>query len=350
MKNLLFTTAVALILASCGNKQQATTEETTGLKGEIKIDGSSTVYPISEAVAEDFGKANATVKVTVGESGTGGGFKKFGRNETDISDASRPVKASEDSVCKAAGIEYIELPIAYDGLAIVANKENNWLNKITVAELKKMWEPAAQGKIKTWNQVNAKWPKEEIHLFGPGTASGTFDYFTEAINGKSKDSRGDYTASEDDNVLVQGIAGDKLGLGYFGLAYYEANKDKLKLIPVDNEKKDDGDGAINPSAETVQNGTYQPLSRPLFIYVNKKAIERPEVKSFVDYYVANAGKLAKEVGYVALPDLAYELVKKRFAAGTTGSAFAGKNTVGVKMEDLLKDETPPAETVANEKK
>ncbi len=350
MKRLIMTTAVALILASCGNKQQATTETNTGLKGEIKIDGSSTVYPISEAVAEDFGKANTGVKVTVGESGTGGGFKKFGRNETDISDASRPVKASEDSACKAANIDYIELPIAYDGLAIVVNKENTWLTKITVAELKKMWEPAAQGKIKKWNQVNPKWPNEEIHLFGPGTASGTFDYFTEAVNGKSKDSRGDYTASEDDNVLVQGIGGDKLGLGYFGLAYFEANKDKLKLIPVDNEKKEDGDGAITPSAETVQNGTYQPLSRPLFIYVNKKATERAEVKSFVEYYVANAGKLAKEVGYVALPDAAYDLVKKRFAAGTTGSAFAGKNTVGVKMEDLLKDETAPVETAAADKK
>ena len=350
MKKLILNLSVAIILASCGNKQQATTEESTGLKGEIKIDGSSTVYPISEAVAEDFGKANASVKVTVGESGTGGGFKKFERSETDISDASRPIKAQEDSICKAAGIEYIELPIAYDGLAIVVNKENTWLSKIAVAELKKMWEPAAQGKIKKWNQINSKWPNEEIHLFGPGTASGTFDYFTEAINGKSKDSRGDYTASEDDNVLVQGISGDKLGLGYFGLAYFEANKDKLKLIPVDNEKKDDGDGAIIPTAETVQNGTYQPLSRPLFIYVSKKASEKAEVKAFAEYYIANAGKLATEVGYVALPNAVYELVKKRLAAGTTGSAFAGKNNVGVKMEDLLKDETATTDSSATVKK
>ncbi len=348
MKNLLITTAVALILASCGTKQQQT-EESTGLKGEIKLDGSSTVYPLAEAVAEDFGKANAAVKVTVGESGTGGGFKKFGRGETDISNASRPIKASEDSACKAANIEYIELPIAYDGLAIVVNKENTWLEKITVAELKKMWEPAAQGKITKWNQVNPKWPAQEIHLFGAGTQSGTFDYFTEAVVGKSKECRGDYTASEDDNVLVQGIAGDKLALGFFGLAYYEGNKDKLKLIPVDDEKKENGDGGIVPTSETVQNGTYQPLSRPLFIYISKKSAERAEVKAFAEYFVANAGKLAKEVGYVALPDAVYELVKKRLAAGTTGSVFTGKNTVGIKMEELLKDETP-VEATATEKK
>ncbi len=341
MKKLVFALTV-LFLASCGNNQQQTKEENKGLSGEIKLDGSSTVYPLAEAVAEDFGKDNTGVKVSVGESGTGGGFKKFGRGETDISNASRPIKASEDSICKASAVEYIELPVAYDGLAIVVNKENTWLDKITVAELKKMWEPAAQGKITKWNQVNPKWPNTEIHLFGAGTQSGTFDYFTEAIVGKAKDCRGDYTASEDDNVLVQGIAGDKNALGFFGLAYFENNKDKLKLVAVDDEKKENGDGAIAPSAETVQNGTYEPLSRPLFIYINKKSAEKPEVKAFVEYFIANAGALSKEVGYVSLPNEVYELVKKRFAAGTTGSAFAGKNTVGVKMEELLKGEETPA--------
>jgi phosphate transport system substrate-binding protein len=347
MKKLVLIISVAAALTACNN--QSTKQETNALKGEIKIDGSSTVYPISEAVSEEFRKINSGVNVTVGESGTGGGFKKFGRNETDISDASRPIKGSEDSICQIAGIQYIELPLAYDGLAVVVNKDNNWLDKITVTELKKIWEPAAQGKIKTWNQVNSKWPKEEIHLFGPGTASGTFDYFTEAINGKAKDSRGDYTASEDDNVLVQGIAGDKLALGYFGLSYFENNKDKLKLIPVDDEKKENGDGAIIPTAETVQNGTYQPLSRPLFIYVNKKSAEKPEVKAFVDFYMDNAAKLSTEVGYVQLPANVYDLAKKRFAAGTTGSAFKGKNGVGVKMEDLLKDETTTSDTAIAKK-
>ncbi len=340
MKKLVIAFSV-LALASCGNNQQQQNggEGNKGLTGDIKIDGSSTVYLLSEAVAEDFGAANSGVKVSVGESGTGGGFKKFGRGETDISDASRPIKGGEDSICKAGSIEYIELPVAYDGLAVVVNKENTWLDKITVAELKKMWEPAAQGKITKWNQVNPKWPNTEIRLFGAGTQSGTFDYFTEAVVGKSKDCRGDYTASEDDNVLVQGIAGDKNALGFFGLAYYENNKDKLKLVPIDDEKKENGDGAIAPSAETVRNGTYQPLSRPLFIYVNAKSAARAEVKSFVEYYLANASKLASEVGYVSLPDNIAELVKKRFAAGTKGSVFSGKNTVGVKMEDLLSDET-----------
>lgn len=214
-----------------------------------------------------------------------------------------------------------------------------WLDKITINELKKMWEPAAQGKILKWNQINSKWPNSEIHLFGPGTQSGTFDYFTEAVVGKSKECRGDYTASEDDNVLVQGIAGDKLALGFFGLAYFENNTDKLKLIPVDDENKGNSDGAIAPTATTVQNGTYQPLSRPLFIYVNKKSIERIEVKSFIEYFLTNAGKLSHEVGYVALPDTVYELVKKRWASKTIGTAFDRKKDVGVKMEDLMKDES-----------
>lgn len=335
MKNLLFASSMLFLLASCNNSSTQKTEEKAGLTGEIKIDGSSTVYPISEAVSEEFRATNPNVNVTVGESGTGGGFKKFGRGDIDISDASRPIKAGEDSLCKASNIEYIELPIAYDGLAVVVNKENTWLTSITVKELKKLWEPAAQGKVTKWNQVNPKWPNEEIHLFGAGTQSGTFDYFTEAIVGKSKECRGDYTASEDDNVLVQGIAGDKNALGFFGLSYFENNKDKLKLVPVDDENKENGEGGIIPTAETVQNGTYQPLSRPLFIYISKKSTEKPEIKAFVEFYLSNAATLAKEVGYVALPENVYELVKKRFTSGTTGPAFAGKSDVGIKMQDVL---------------
>jgi len=336
MRKLIIAGFAVIALASCGSKQQADNKQATTAKAQIKIDGSSTVYPISEAVAEDFKKTTDSVDITVGLSGTGGGFKKFERGETDISDASRPITATEDSICKAAGIDYIELPIAYDGLAIIVNKDNKWLDKITVKELKMIWGPDAQEKIKKWNQVNPKWPNEEIHLFGPGTASGTFDYFTEAINGKAKSIRGDYTASANPNVLVEGIAADKNALGFFGLAYYESNKEKLKVVAVDDEKDEDGKGAILPSAETVKNGTYQPLSRPLFIYISKKATTRGEIKAFVNYYLTNAGKLSNEVGYIAFPDDIYTLVKSRYAAGTTGSILAGKDAVGAKIEELLK--------------
>ncbi len=301
----------------------------------IRIDGSSTVYPITEAVAEEFQKVNrGEIKVTVGISGTGGGFKKFCRGETDIADASRPILKKEIDVCKEQGIEYIELPVAYDGLAVIVSKKNNWVNSLTVADLKKMWEPAAQGTVTKWNQVRPEWPDASLKLFGPGVDSGTFDYFTEAINGKSKASRGDYTASEDDNVLVQGISGDKNAIGYFGLAYYEENKDKLKLIPVDG-----GKGAVLPSEKTVMDGTYAPLSRPLFIYVSKKSAEtKPEVREFVEFYLRNASKLTKEVGYIPLPSNAYKLADERFAQKKTGSMFAGEEKVGLKIEDLLKME------------
>lgn len=299
----------------------------------IKIDGSSTVYPITEAVAEEFQKAKkGQVKVTVGISGTGGGFKKFCRAETDISDASRPILKKEIEACAKEGVEYIELPIAYDAISVVINPKNDWVKSLTVADLKKMWEPAAQGKVKTWKDVRAEWPDTKLKLFGPGADSGTFDYFTEAVTGKSKSSRGDFTASEDDNVLVNGVAGDKGGLGYFGLAYYEANKKKLKLVAIDG-----GKGAINPSAKTVMDGTYAPLSRPIFIYVNKKAAQtKPEVKEFVEYYLKNGGKLAKQVKYVELPANAYKLAAERFAKMKTGSMFGGEEKIGMKVEDLLK--------------
>jgi len=299
-----------------------------GVSGSIGIDGSSTVYPITEAVAEEFGKANPSCKVTVGISGTGGGFKKFAAGQIDISDASRPIKAEEVEKAKEGKVEFIELPVAYDGLTIVVNKKNSWCDTLTVAELKKIWEPGS--KVKNWSEVRTGWPSKPIKLYGPGTDSGTFDYFTEAVCGKSGASRSDYTASEDDNVIVTGVAGDEGGLGYFGLAYYEENADKLKAVPIDG-----GKGAVEPSLNTVKNGKYAPLSRPLFIYVNKSRVKRPEVDAFVRFYLQNAGELAREVGYIPLPDEAYALVTKRYTNGTTGSVFSGKDTVGVTIEEML---------------
>lgn len=298
----------------------------------IKIDGSSTVYPISEAVAEEFGKVNRKDHVTIGVSGTGGGFKKFCNGEIDISDASRPIKEKEIQMCTAKGIDFIELPVAFDGLAVVVNPKNDWIDSMTVSELKKIWEPSAKGKITHWNQVKPAWPNKEISLYGPGTDSGTFDYFTEVINGKGGASRSDYTASEDDNILVHGIANDRYALGYFGLAYYTENKDKLKLIGVDNE---DGRGAIQPSLETVNQGTYRPLSRPIFIYVSKKSAEKPEVKQFVNFYLAQAALLSAEVGYVPLPKSTYNLALSRFQSAKTGTVFTKEKNVGVSIEALM---------------
>jgi phosphate transport system substrate-binding protein len=301
----------------------------------VKIDGSSTVYPVTEAVAEEFQKANKGLKVTVGVSGTGGGFKKFCRNETDISNASRPITKSEMEACKAAGVEYFELPVAYDALTVVINPKNTWLKQATVAELKKMWEPAAQGKITRWNQVNPAWPDQPIKLFGAGSDSGTFDYFTEAIVGKAKSSRGDFTASEDDNVLVQGVAGDVNAIGYFGYAYYAENQNKLKSLPIVEKE---GKPAVSPSEATVINGTYQPLARPIFIYVNAKAIAKPEVKKFVDFYMVNAAKMSKEVKYVPLPADAYKAASEHIVKGKKGTVFGGKNEVGITISELLKRE------------
>lgn len=300
----------------------------------VKIDGSSTVYPITEAVGEEFQKAKkGAVKVTIGISGTGGGFKKFCRGETDISNASRPILKTEMEACKRNAIQFIELPVAYDGLAVMVNPKNTWVESLTIADLKKIWEPAAQGKITKWNQVKPQWPDAPLKLFGPGVDSGTFDYFTEAVVGRSKASRGDYTSSEDDNVLVQGIAGDKYSLGYFGLAYYEENKDKLRLVPIVNPKIGK---AVLPSEKTVMDGTYQPLSRPIFIYVNTRSLERAEVKEFVEFYLKNAPKLVREVRYIPLPQRAYKLAIERLSKKKTGSMFGGKPEVGMKIEDLLR--------------
>lgn len=298
----------------------------------IKIDGSSTVYPITEAVAEEFQKAKrGAIKVTVGISGTGGGFKKFSRGEIDIANASRPVTKRETDALKEAGIEFIELPIGYDGLAVMVNPKNNWVTSMTVGELKKIWEPGAEGKILKWNQVNPAWPDVPLKLYGPGVDSGTFDYFTEAIVGKSRASRGDFTASEDDNVLVQGIASDRGSLGFFGYAYYAENAGKLKLVAIDG-----GKGPILPSEKTVMDGTYTPLSRPLFIYINKKLAEKPEVREFIEFFLKQAPKLIKQVRYIPLPDRAYKLAEERFSRRMTGTVFGGEAKVGMKIEDLLR--------------
>lgn len=301
----------------------------------VKIDGSSTVFPVTEAVAEEFQKSKkGKVKVTVGIAGTGGGFKKFCRGETDISNASRPILKSEIEDCKKSGVQFIELPVAYDALTVIVNPKNDWIKSLNVPDLKKMWEPAAQGKVSAWNQVRSEWPSNPLKLFGPGADSGTFDYFTEAIVGKAKSSRGDFTASEDDNVLVQGVVNDRNALGYFGFAYYIENQAKLKAVAIDG-----GKGPVAPSPKTVEDGTYQPLSRPIFIYVSKKSLDsKPEVKEFVDFYLKNAAKLVKDVKYVALPAKAYTMGAEHVTKGKIGSVFGGTAEVGVKIEDLLKRE------------
>ncbi|MCX7065749.1 MAG: PstS family phosphate ABC transporter substrate-binding protein [Proteobacteria bacterium] len=301
----------------------------------VLVDGSSTVYPITEAVAEEFQSVGGGTRVTVGISGTGGGFKRFCRGETDVADASRPILKDEMVACAQGGVKYVELPIAMDALTVVVGKDNTWVDYLTVAELKKMWEPAAQGKIKNWNQIRASFPDVPLALSGAGADSGTFDYFTEAVVGKPKSSRGDYQASEDDNVTVQFVSRNKGALGYFGLAYYEENKDKLRAVPI---KATDTSPAVLPSVATVNDGTYQPLARPLFIYVSGKSMQRPEIKKFVEFYLDQGGALATEVGYVNLPDAAYAQAKQNFAAGKFGTGFGGVPEIGVHVEDLLKRE------------
>jgi phosphate transport system substrate-binding protein len=299
----------------------------------VKIDGSSTVFPVTEGVAEDFQKAKkGAVKVTVGISGTGGGFKKFCRGETDISNASRPILKKEMDDCKAAGIEYFELPVAFDALTVVINPKNSFIKQLSVDELKKLWEPAAQGKVTRWNQVNPAFPDAPVKLFGAGADSGTFDYFTEAIVGKAKSSRGDYTASEDDNVLVQGVTQDVNAIGYFGYAYYAENQNRLKAVPIVEKA---GQPGVLPSEKSVLDGSYQPLSRPIFIYVNAKSLAKPEVKEFVDYYMKEGARLAKEVKYVPLPAKAYTTNLEHLNKGKKGTVFGGTAEVGVTIEALL---------------
>ncbi len=309
---------------------------TTGAQAQSKtiaIDGSSTVFPIMEAVAEEFQKSTkGQVRVTVGISGTGGGFKKFCRGETDISNGSRPILKEEIEACKKAGIGFYELPLAFDALTVAVSPRNK-LECIKVSELKTMWEPAAQGTRKTWKSVNPDWPDQPLRLFGAGSDSGTFDYFTEAIVGKAKSSRGDYTASEDDNVLVKGIQSDPNALGYFGFAYYAANPTSMKALAVDWGK---GEGCVKPSLENVLAGTYNPLSRPLFVYVSTKAADKPEVSQLVEFVMTKSVPLIKEVKYLPLPDSAYKVGLDRYNNRLTGSSFGGVPEVGLHIDDILK--------------
>ncbi|MBI3865582.1 MAG: PstS family phosphate ABC transporter substrate-binding protein [Planctomycetia bacterium] len=321
-------------LSACGDGDTGQSVDLKSLTGTIKIDGSSTVYLVTEAVAEEFQKASR-VKVTVGISGTGGGMKKFCRGEIDIADASRPILKAEIEAARKNGIQYIELPVCFDALTVAVNPSNP-LNSIKVSELKKMWEPDAQGKVSRWNQVNSAWQDAELILYGAGTDSGTFDYFTEAVVGKAKSSRGDYGANEDDNVIVQGISGNKNALGYLPFAYYTSNKGKLKALAVEWEKS--GIGPIEPNLENVLAGKYNPLSRPLFIYVNRKAADRPEVKAFVEFYLAHASELATEVKYLPLPAAAYEMGRERFQKLQTGTGFGGEPEIGLPVEEILKRE------------
>ncbi|MGV6846193.1 MAG: PstS family phosphate ABC transporter substrate-binding protein [Lutibacter sp.] len=305
MKKLVLIT-LAILALSCGDKKKSSTNNNSQeLSGSISIDGSGTVFPVSEAVAEEFLKVAPRVKVTVGESGTGGGFKKFAVGTTDISDASRDIKDKEIALCKENGVEYVRLTVALDGITVVVNKNNTWAKDMTTSELKKLWEP--NSKITKWNQIRADWPNEEIHLYGPNTSHGTYDFFTEEIMGESGASRTDYNAVSDYNVAVQGIEKDKYALGYFGLSYYEENKDKLNALNIDN-----GNGLVAPSVETVANNTYAPLSRSLYIFVSKKAAQRKEVQKFVTFYLENAPTLSKEVGYVPMPASGYETQKTAF--------------------------------------
>lgn len=300
----------------------------------VRIDGSSTVYPIIEAVAEEFQakREHRGIKVTVGISGTGGGFKKFVRGETDISNASRPILVNELLEARQNGIEFIELPVAFDALTVVVNPRNDFVTQITVDELRKMWEPAAQGKVMRWNQINPSWPDENLNLYGAGSDSGTFDYFTEAVNGKAKSSRGDFTASEDDNTLVQGVSRDRLAIGYFGYAYYAENKDKLKALAIVNPATGK---AVYPSEAAVKDGTYAPMSRPAFIYVNKKSLEKSEVRRFVEFLLKEGAPLVEEVKYVPLPAEAYEKALERVRKLETGTAFGGHNIAGLHIDEIF---------------
>lgn len=326
---LLFLFASVGLVFSLGRGEG---EDSTELTGSIRIDGSSTVYPLTEAVAEEFFFEYPEVQITVNYSGTGGGFKKFYIGETHINGASRPIKAKEEKETKNNGIDYIELPVAYDGLSVVVNRNNPIFAEsgsyITVEELKKIWEPGST--VQYWSDVREGWPSEKIILYGPGTASGTFDYFTEAINGKSQASRKDFSPNEDDNALVKGVAGNTFAMGYFGYAYYVENEDSLRAIAI----KVGDNPAVAPSAKTIGDGTYQPLSRPIFIYVNAESAQETALKTFVEFYLDNAGVLAREVGYVGLPESVYNLIRERFVQSRTGSMYTSGTASS--LEELLK--------------
>ncbi|WP_407652961.1 PstS family phosphate ABC transporter substrate-binding protein [Bdellovibrio svalbardensis] len=306
----------------------------------IRIDGSSTVFPITEAMAEDFQTmVRGKVRVTVGVSGTGGGFKKFCRGETDIQDASRPIQQKELEACRAKGVKFIEIPIAFDAAAIVVSTKNTWIQQISIPELKKIWSPDAQGKIKKWSDVNPAWPQERLNLYGPGSDSGTFDYFTEAVVGKAHSSRGDYTASQDHNVTVAGVTQDKWALAYIPLSYYEENKSKLKVLGlIGGEKSPKKSEPVLPSRETVETGVYFPLSRPIFIYVNEASLNKQWVAQFVKYYLKEAPRIVPEVKYVPLPAKAYEMGLSRVQGKKLGTVFGGHSEIGLKLDELLNRE------------
>ncbi len=310
--------------------EQTTPTPTKALEGKVIVDGSSTVFPVSEAVAEEFTKVNPKVKAAVAMSGTGGGFKKFCKGELDLTGASRPIEESEIEACKSGKIDFIELAIAYDGIALVVPKSNTWLKDLTVEELKKIWD--AGSKISNWKDVRPGFPDLKLTLFGPGHDSGTFDYFTKAINGKEKSSRADFTASEDDNVLVKGVSGEKGALGYFGFAYYIENKEKLNVIPI----KTGTSAAVTPTHKTIADGTYRPLSRPIFIYASLKALDRPEVLAFTKFYLEKTPTLSEQVGYVSLGSKIMGIVEKRLNSRVTGSIYtlAGKGSNDT-LETLL---------------
>lgn len=330
----LFVGAALLGLVAASAVFTLSVASQTQLSGTVKIDGSGTVYPLTEAIAEEFGKRYPSVKVTVGNAGTGAGLQKFSRGEIDIAGASRPIRASENEACRKNNIAYIELPVAFDALAVIVNPANTWAKVLTVDELKRIWEPAAQGKVANWSQVRKGFPNRPLRLYGPTTAHGTYDFFTAAIVGKERASRGDYNASDDYNVVVQGVAGDPNALGFLGFAYYEQNRQRLKLVAIQCPCHNNGKPSL-PSEKAVLEDRYH-LARPLLLYVNRKSADRPEVKAFVEFYLQNAAKLVKEVGYVPLPKRAYALAMARFQKPITGSMFGAKGSqVGVSIEKLL---------------
>lgn len=321
----LFAAGLALfLLAGCQSEVKTS---------EISIDGSSTVYKLSLAAAEMFGEQSPDVEVTVNYAGTGGGFKNFVKGNLDICNASRPIQESEMAACEENGVEYIEIPLAFDALTVAVHKDNDWADSMTVEELKKLWEPAAEGKVMKWSDIREGWPDERVKLFGAGTDSGTFEYFTEAIVEKKNASRSDYTASENDNIIIQGLEGDKFALGYVPYAYYEPRQNTIKAVKIDA-----GEGPVAPTPQTVMDGTYHPLSRPLFIYVNKKAAERREVKSFVDLFLNQGAEIATAVKYIPLPESAYPVIAERFNHLQVGTAFGGHSDTAVKFEEVLKRE------------
>ena len=333
-----------LLLVACGGRGEPSASAASGsgsgaaapvaLGAEIRMDGSSTLLPLSEAVAEEFQKQRPS-RVTVRASGTGGGFQKFCSGELDIAGASRPIRPSELKACAEKGVGFMEVAVAYDALSVVVNPQNSWVDFLTVAELKRMWEPAAQKRVTKWSQIRDGWPDEEIRLFGAGVDSGTYDYFTRAIVGSEHASRGDYTSSEDDNVLVQGVSTDKLAIGFFGYSYFAENAAKLRVVPIDDGVAANGPGPVSPSAATVLAGTYQPLARPLFIYVTVTSLARPEVKALVTFYLGNASRLSKEVGFIPLAASTAAAVLARFAEGRTGTLFADGSSVGVVLDEVL---------------